>query len=72
MNKVIFDKLPKEPFFQKVFRILMKRTRKNQFVHLSMNGRKVICGRGIPVELSDEHFELAKAVKGSMYNFKEI
>ena len=72
MNKVIFDKLPKEPFFQKVFRLLMRRTRKDQFVRLSMNGRVVCCNRGVPVELSDEHFEVAKAVKGTMYNFQEI
>jgi len=50
--KVIFEPLPREPLLKLVIRKILRRTpRKEDFIFVSLNGRSVICPRGIALEV---------------------
>lgn len=57
--KVIFETLPKESLFIKIYRGVFRKPREGEDVRLTLNGNTKIIKRGVQVELSPSYLEIA-------------
>lgn len=71
MVRVIFDSLPKEPFWEKWIRRLIKRKlRRYESVRVGLNMQILVIARGIPVDVPDWVPMIAsKAPKEAKYGY---
>ena len=73
MTKVIFKELPHEPFLQRLWRLIRRKYRINEYVALSINGRTKVYPRGVAVFLPMRYLELAdKMPTGWGYEYEII